>query len=183
MIVSGFVEPITKELPLEPTEELILPCAMVESDQLGPWCVDAAVYLVTTSGTLLCRVSLPAVDLTTRYLGLELCSPLVASASPLNGEVSTARLVEEGGAAAIVMPSLFEEEILAAPPVSPVAVSTMAEPVRPLTQWSGSPSRTGSRSAMPWWRPRPTSTWTPPTSRSRTSTSRRTSPTSWPRST
>lgn len=45
-------------------EELILPCAMVESDQLGPWCVDAAVYLVTMNGTLLCRVSLPAVDLT-----------------------------------------------------------------------------------------------------------------------
>ncbi len=49
----------------EHVEELILPCAMVESDQLGPWCVDAAVYLVTTSGTLLCRVSLPAVDLST----------------------------------------------------------------------------------------------------------------------
>ncbi len=48
---------------LEGLEELIIPCAMVESDQLGPWCVDAAVYLVTTSGTLLCRVSLPAVDL------------------------------------------------------------------------------------------------------------------------
>lgn len=45
-------------------EELILPCAMVESDLLGPWCVDAAFYLVTTSGTLLCRVSLPAVDIT-----------------------------------------------------------------------------------------------------------------------
>lgn len=57
-------------------------------------------------------MSTPAVDLTTRYLGLELRSPLVASASPLNGDASTARLVEEGGAAAIVMPSLFEEEIL-----------------------------------------------------------------------
>jgi hypothetical protein len=44
-------------------EELIIPCAMVESDLLGPWCVDAAFYLVTTSGTLLCRVSLPAVDI------------------------------------------------------------------------------------------------------------------------
>lgn len=49
----------------EDLEEVILPCAMVESDQLGPWCVDAAVYLVTTKGTLLCRVSLPAVDLVT----------------------------------------------------------------------------------------------------------------------
>jgi dihydroorotate dehydrogenase (fumarate) len=51
-------------------------------------------------------------DLTTRYLGLELRSPLVASASPLNGEPGSARQVEEAGAAAIVLPSLFEEEIL-----------------------------------------------------------------------
>jgi dihydroorotate dehydrogenase (fumarate) len=53
------------------------------------------------------------VDLRTRYLGLELRSPIVASASPLNGEALTAELVERAGAAAIVMPSLFEEEILA----------------------------------------------------------------------
>jgi len=52
------------------------------------------------------------VDLRTRYLGLELHSPIVASASPLNGEPATARLVEHAGAAAIVLPSLFEEEIL-----------------------------------------------------------------------
>jgi dihydroorotate dehydrogenase (fumarate) len=51
-------------------------------------------------------------DLRTRYLGLDLRSPVVASASPLNGEPESARLVEEAGAAAIVMPSLFEEEIL-----------------------------------------------------------------------
>jgi dihydroorotate dehydrogenase (fumarate) len=53
------------------------------------------------------------VDLRTRYLGLELRSPIVASASPLNGEPATARLVERAGAGAIVLPSLFEEEILA----------------------------------------------------------------------
>jgi len=52
------------------------------------------------------------VDLSTRYLGLELHSPIVASASPLNGEPATAQLVERAGAAAIVLPSLFEEEIL-----------------------------------------------------------------------
>lgn len=51
------------------------------------------------------------VDLRTRYLGLELHSPIVASASPLNGEPLTAALVERAGAAAIVLPSLFEEEI------------------------------------------------------------------------
>jgi dihydroorotate dehydrogenase (fumarate) len=52
-------------------------------------------------------------DLDTRYLGLDLRSPIVASASPLNGEPATARLVERAGAAAIVLPSLFEEEIVA----------------------------------------------------------------------
>jgi dihydroorotate dehydrogenase (fumarate) len=52
------------------------------------------------------------VDLRTRYLGLDLRSPIVASASPLNGEPATAKLVERAGAGAIVLPSLFEEEIL-----------------------------------------------------------------------
>jgi dihydroorotate dehydrogenase (fumarate) len=53
-----------------------------------------------------------SVELRSRYLGLELRSPIVASASPLNGDPDTARLVERAGAAAIVLPSLFEEEIL-----------------------------------------------------------------------
>lgn len=52
------------------------------------------------------------IDLTTRYLGLELTSPVVASASPLTGQPETALLLEESGASAVVMPSLFEEEIL-----------------------------------------------------------------------
>ena len=51
-------------------------------------------------------------DLTTSYLGLELDSPIVASASPLTGEVDSAKRVAEAGASAIVMPSLFEEEIV-----------------------------------------------------------------------
>ncbi len=51
-------------------------------------------------------------DLTTRYLGLDLRSPIVASASPLNRDVDVARALEGAGAAAIVLPSLFEEEIL-----------------------------------------------------------------------
>ncbi|MEJ5255722.1 MAG: dihydroorotate dehydrogenase-like protein [Acidimicrobiales bacterium] len=53
-----------------------------------------------------------AADLTTRYLGLELSSPVVASASPLNDDVEMVRALAEAGAAAVVMPSLFEEEIL-----------------------------------------------------------------------
>ena len=53
-----------------------------------------------------------SVDLGTRYLGLDLRSPIVASASPLTGVPATARLIEESGAGAIVLPSLFEEEIV-----------------------------------------------------------------------
>ena len=53
------------------------------------------------------------VDLRTRYLGLELRSPIVASAAPHNGEPVTAGLLERAGVGAIVLPSLFEEEILA----------------------------------------------------------------------
>ena len=51
-------------------------------------------------------------DLTTTYLGLKLASPVVASAGPLTGDLDTARGIVDAGAAAIVMPSLFEEEIL-----------------------------------------------------------------------
>jgi dihydroorotate dehydrogenase (fumarate) len=51
------------------------------------------------------------VDLRTRYLGLELRSPLVASASPLTGEPDTLRRLQDAGAAAAVLPSLFEEQL------------------------------------------------------------------------
>ena len=50
-------------------------------------------------------------DLTTRYLGLKLKTPLVASSSPLCKEISTIRQLEDGGASAIVLHSLFEEQI------------------------------------------------------------------------
>jgi dihydroorotate dehydrogenase (fumarate) len=49
-------------------------------------------------------------DLRTTYLGLELRNPLVASASPLTGHVEILRQMEEAGVAAVVMPSLFEEQ-------------------------------------------------------------------------
>jgi len=52
------------------------------------------------------------VDLTTTYLGLQLKNPLVASASPLSEKVETAQRLEEAGIAAIVMYSLFEEQII-----------------------------------------------------------------------
>ncbi|PWB70015.1 MAG: dihydroorotate dehydrogenase [Anaerolineales bacterium] len=51
-------------------------------------------------------------DLSTTYLGLKLKNPLVASASPLSKKVERARKLEEAGIAAIVMYSLFEEQII-----------------------------------------------------------------------
>ena len=50
-------------------------------------------------------------DLTTRYMGLQLKNPLVASASPLTGELNSLRQLEDAGAAAVILPSLFQEEI------------------------------------------------------------------------
>jgi len=50
-------------------------------------------------------------DLTTRYMGLELRHPIVASASPISSTVDGIRRLEDGGAAAVVMSSLFEEQI------------------------------------------------------------------------
>jgi dihydroorotate dehydrogenase (fumarate) len=54
-----------------------------------------------------------SIDLRTRYLGLDLRSPLVAGAAPYNRDVEMARRLEAAGAGAIVLHSLFEEEILA----------------------------------------------------------------------
>lgn len=50
-------------------------------------------------------------DLTTRYMGLDLKNPLVASASPLNADLGNLKRLEDFGTAAVVLPSLFEEQI------------------------------------------------------------------------
>lgn len=50
-------------------------------------------------------------NLTTTYLGLELKNPLVPSASPLSRNLDSLRRLEDAGAAAVVLYSLFEEEI------------------------------------------------------------------------
>ena len=50
-------------------------------------------------------------DLRTRYLGLELRSPLVASSSPLTGSLDGLRRLEAAGVGAVVLPSLFEEDL------------------------------------------------------------------------
>jgi dihydroorotate dehydrogenase (fumarate) len=50
-------------------------------------------------------------DLRTKYMGLELKHPLMASASPLSGSVDGIKRMEDAGASAVVMFSLFEEQI------------------------------------------------------------------------
>jgi dihydroorotate dehydrogenase (fumarate) len=52
------------------------------------------------------------VDLRTNYLGLELKNPIVASSSPLSEKVEKVQALEEAGVAAVVMYSLFEEQII-----------------------------------------------------------------------
>ncbi len=51
------------------------------------------------------------VDLSTRYLGLDLVSPIVPSASPIGQRIDTLRALQDAGAGAVVLPSLFEEQI------------------------------------------------------------------------
>lgn len=57
-------------------------------------------------------------DLTTHYLGLTLNNPLVASAGPMTGDLDALARLAEAGIAAVVLPSLFEEQI-SQPPSGP----------------------------------------------------------------
>jgi len=51
------------------------------------------------------------IDLSTEYLGLKLANPLVPSSSPLTGELVSAKKLEDAGASALILPSLFEQTI------------------------------------------------------------------------
>jgi dihydroorotate dehydrogenase (fumarate) len=53
-----------------------------------------------------------SVSLRTKYLGLDLKNPVVASAGPATGRIDSLMKLEEAGAAAVVLPSLFEEQIV-----------------------------------------------------------------------
>jgi dihydroorotate dehydrogenase (fumarate) len=53
-----------------------------------------------------------SVDLRTQYLGLDLACPIVASSSPLTGDLSSLRDLVDAGVGAVVLPSLFEEELV-----------------------------------------------------------------------
>lgn len=79
-------------------------------------------------------------QLTTQYLGLTLQNPLVASAAPPNAHPDHLRRLEDAGAAAVVLPSLFQEQIEAEMAIeaqiyemhannSPEAASYFPEPV------------------------------------------------------
>lgn len=50
-------------------------------------------------------------DMRTSYMGLDLAHPVVASASPLTGSVDSLLALQEAGVAAVVLPSLFEEQV------------------------------------------------------------------------
>lgn len=66
--------------------------------------------------------------MSTRYLGRELRSPIVASSSPATGSLKTVRALVDAGVGAIVLPSLFEEAIL--------HESRQIEGMLELTAWS-----------------------------------------------
>ena len=51
-------------------------------------------------------------DLSTTYMGLALRSPLVASAGPLTGRIASLTALDEAGIGAVVLPSLFEEQVV-----------------------------------------------------------------------
>jgi dihydroorotate dehydrogenase (fumarate) len=50
-------------------------------------------------------------DLRSTYLGIELRSPIVASAGPLTGKIDTLQELADAGVGAVVLPSLFEEQL------------------------------------------------------------------------
>ena len=50
-------------------------------------------------------------DLTTRYLSMALRTPIIASCSPLTGRLESLQALEDAGAGAVVLPSLFQEEV------------------------------------------------------------------------
>ena len=61
------------------------------------------------------------------YLGMQLRSPLVPSASPLSEKIENVRAMEQAGAAAVVFHSLFEEQIEAVAPEFRIDPTTYLE--------------------------------------------------------
>ena len=82
-----------------------------------------------------------APDLRTTYLGLDLRSPLVASSSPLTGKPDTLRRLADAGVGAVVLPSLFEEQIEAEELAVEELLTTGAEATGEATTFFPEPSR------------------------------------------
>lgn len=78
------------------------------TDQLRPGVIPIVEH---EEGAIVRPGSAAGVDLTTRYLGLELECPVVASAGPLSQSVDSMLRLQEGGVGAVVMYSLFEEQL------------------------------------------------------------------------
>jgi len=79
------------------------------------------------------------VDLTTTYLGLRLPHPLIAGAGPVSGSPDKAKRAEDAGAAAIILPSLFEEQIMQEALATAAATETHAESFSEATSYFADP--------------------------------------------
>ena len=80
-------------------------------------------------------------DLSTKYLGLKLKNPLIVSASPLTAYVDNLQRMEMAGAAAVVLPSLFEEQIelqgIGVDKVTPMNQQTLPDALHHLPEMKG----------------------------------------------
>ncbi len=80
-------------------------------------------------------------DLSTKYLGLTLKNPLIVSASPLTAYVDNLQRMEIAGAAAIILPSLFEEQIelqgMGVDKVTPLNQKTLPDALKHLPEMKG----------------------------------------------
>ncbi len=81
----------------------------------APWDLDAEAWSELLSGpgraVPVGDAAAAAPSLATSYLGLELRSPLVASSSPMTADLSALRALDAAGVGAVVLPSLFEEQV------------------------------------------------------------------------
>ena len=80
-------------------------------------------------------------DLNTNYLGLTLKNPLIVSASPLTAYIDNLQRMEIAGAAAVVLPSLFEEQIelqgMGVEKVTPLNQQTLPDALQHLPEMKG----------------------------------------------
>lgn len=90
-------------------------------------------------------------DLTTTYLGLELRTPLIASAGPLTSTVRGIRALDNAGVGAVVLPSVFEEQLArqagAGAVLGPLARACPPPPRESFEAWPGAYLRTLSEAA------------------------------------